>query len=179
MKKLLSVISRGNFIAAVIFLALGLFLVIAPDVAGSVICYLIAVALLLDGIRHVVCYFRGQYSETLAGYDLALGGSEILLGLFVLIRPALTLNILPILLGAALVVSGVIRLQRAFDLQRAGFPAWSTVLVLGAVVAILGLLMLINPFATSKLLLIFLGLSMIINAACLLWTAWCVRQLGS
>ena len=177
MKKLLAVVNRGNVIAALIFLVLGLFLVIAPEIGVSVICYLVAVALLLDGIRHIVSYFRGQASEALAGYDLALGGAEFLLGLFVLIRPATMTTLLPILLGAVLVVSGVIRLQRAFDLQRSGFPAWTTVLVLGAVVALLGLLMLINPFATSKLLLIFLGLSMIVNAVCLLWTAWCIRQL--
>ena len=179
MKELLAAVNRGNTVAALIFLVLGLFLIIFPEVSSSVLCYLVFAALLLDGLRHVICYFRGQPSEALAGYDLALGACEILLSLFVLIRSNVMLSLLPICLGAALVVSGVIRLQRAFDLHRAGFPAWRTVLILGAVVALLGLLMLINPFATSKLLLIFLGVAMVINAVCLLWTAWCVRQLDS
>ena len=177
MKELLAAMNRGNAAAALVFLVLGLFLLIFPDVSGQVLCYLIAALLLLDGARHVVCYFRGQLSEALSGYDLALGACELLLGLFVLIRPAVMLSLLPVFLGASLVVSGVIRLQRAFDLCRAGFGAWRTVLVLGTVVALLGLLMLIDPFATSRLLLIFLGLSLMINALCLLWTAWCIGQL--
>lgn len=179
MKELLAALNRGNTVAALIFLVLGLFLLIFPEVSGSVICYLIAAALLLDGVRHTICYFRDQLSEALAGYDLALGGCELLLGLFVLIRPAVMLKMLPVCLGLALLVSGVIRLQRAFDLRRAGFGPWRTVLILGATVAMLGLLMLIDPFSTAKVLLVFLGISMVINAVCLLWTAWCIRRLNS
>lgn len=179
MKKLLAAVSRANAVSALIFLILGLLLIIFPDQSVAVICYLIAAALILDGLRHVICYFRGQLSEALSGYDLALGGCEILLGLFALIRPATMLSLLPIFLGVALVVSGVIRLQRAFDLKRGGYGAWKTVLILGAVVAFLGLLMLINPFKTAKVLLVFLGISLVINAICMLWTAWCIRKLES
>ena len=178
MNKILSAINRGNTIAALIFLVLGLCLIIFPETSGTVICYVAAAALLLDGIRHVVCYFRGEMSEALSGYDLALGACEILLGLFILIRPAIMLTLLPLCLGAALLVSGVIRLQRAFDLHRAGFNAWKTVLIMGSLVALLGLLMLINPFGAAKVLMIMLGISMVINAICLLWTAWCIKQLN-
>ena len=177
MNQTLATLNRGNVIAALVFFVIGLFLIIFPEVSSSVLCYLIFAALLLDGLRHVICYFRGQLSEALAGYDLALGACEILLSLFVLIRQGVMLSLLPICLGAALVVSGVIRLQRAFDLHRAGFPAWRTLLILGGAVALLGLLMLINPFATSRLLLIFLGVAMVVNAGCLLWTAWCIRRI--
>ena len=177
MNKILSAINRGNVIAALLFLILGLCLIIFPETSGAVICYVAAAALLLDGIRHVVCYFRGEMSEALSGYDLALGACEILLGLFILIRPAIMLTLLPLCLGAALLISGVIRLQRAFDLHRAGFNAWKTVLIMGSLVALLGLLMLINPFGAAKVLMVMLGISMVINAICLLWTAWCIKQL--
>ena len=178
MKDVLSYLGRGSLAAALIYLVLGLCLIIFPDKSGAVICYVAAAALLLDGLRHVICYFRGELSEVLSGYDLALGVSEILLALFAFIRPATVLSLLPICLGAALVVSGVIRLQRAFDLKRAGYSAWRTIIVMGAVVALLGLLMLINPFATSKILLVFLGISMVINAICLLWTAITIHHLS-
>lgn len=177
MKEMLSALSRGNVVSALVFLVLGLLLIIFPEASVAIISYLIAAALILDGLRHVICYFRGQLSEALSGYDLALGGCEILLGLFALVRPTTMLSLLPIFLGATLVVSGAIRLQRAFDLQRAGHGAWKTVLILGAVVAVLGLLMLIDPFKTAKVLLVLLGISMVINAIALLWTAWCIRQL--
>ena len=178
MDKFLSLLSRGNLVAALIFLILGLCLIIFPEPSGAVICYLIAAALLLDGLRHVISYFRGELSETIHGYDLALGGTEILLALFALLRPNHMLSLLPICLGAALVVSGVIRLQRALDLRRGGVSAWQTVLIMGALVALLGLLMLINPFTSAKVLLICLGISMVINAVCLLLTGWLLRQIS-
>lgn len=178
MNKILSAISRSSVIAALIYLVLGLCLVIFPETSGSVICYIIAALLLLDGIRHIISYFSNSLSEVLGGYDLALGGVEVLLGVFVLIRPATMLSLLPICLGLALVISGVIRLQRSFDLKRAGAGSWKVVLILGALVAALGLLMLVNPFATAKVLMVVLGVSLMVDACCMLLTAWCLKQLS-
>lgn len=179
MSNLFDQTNRGQTLAAAAFLLFGLLLVCFPAAAGSVICYLLAAALVADAVRHIVHYVRDAVSLRLYRYDLALGVCEALLGLFIFIRPQLLLSFLPACLGLTLLVSGVVRLQRALDLRRAGFRAWTTILVLGLVVTALGALMLFNPFATAKTLLSFIGVSMLINAACLLWTGHCARKLLS
>ena len=57
-------------------------------------------------------------------FTLLFGVAASALGVFLLIKPDTVVSVLPILIGLFIVFDGVVRLQSAFDLKRAGFTAW-------------------------------------------------------
>lgn len=69
--------------------------------------------------------------------------------------------LLPVILGAAIVVSSFIKLCHAFELKRAGWGGWVSVLVLSLIGLVFGVLMLINPFKVATTVMILIGAGLV------------------
>ena len=83
------------------------------------------------------------------------------LALVLLLEAAGIAALLPVILGAAIVVSSFIKLCHAFELKRAGWNGWISVLVLALVGLAFGILMLINPFKVASTVMILIGAGLV------------------
>ena len=75
------------------------------------------------------------------------------------------IGFLPVVLGMLLLFGGAVKLQNAVDLARLRAPLWWVILVLAGLSAAAGVVVLLNPFATAELLLMFLGAALLIDGA--------------
>ena len=95
---------------------------------------------------------------------LFLGGLYILAGFATFQNPLLAAGLLTLLLGASLVVSGIVRIILAFSMKD-GAP-WIWVIISGVVALILGLMILARwPVSSLYALGIFLGIDLVIAGA--------------
>ncbi len=124
---------------AALCIVLGLLFILFPAVSAKLVCYILVGVLAIAGVRFLLLYFRSCL--------LSFFPSELLLGL--------------LMLALALVFSSFIKLCHAFELKRAGWNGWVSVLVLALVGLAFGILMLINPFKVASTVMILIGAGLV------------------
>ena len=146
--------------------ALGVVYLIAGFVAlGSVLSatvvsvFLVGIMMIIAGVAEVINAFevRGWGKFLLW---LLLGALYIIAGVVTFRNPLLAAAVLTLILGVALVASGIMRIILAFSVQREA--PWIWVLLSGAITLVLGALILARwPISSLYILGLFLGIDLI------------------
>ena len=146
--------------------ALGVVYAVAGVLAlGSVVTatvvsvYFIGIMMIVAGVAEVVSSFQiktwGRFL-----FWLLLGALYIVAGFVAFSNPLLTAAGLTLVLGAALFVSGLVRIFLGFGMKH-GTP-WIWVVISGAITLLLGLIILIHwPVSSLSVLGIFLGVDLL------------------
>ena len=158
--------------------ALGVVYVIVGLVAlGSVVTatvasvFVVGIMMVVAGVAEVVNAFQVKTWGKFLLW-LILGVLYIVAGFVTFENPLLAAAFLTLLLGAALLVSGIMRIVLAFSMK-AGMP-WIWVAVSGIVTLLLGLVILAHwPISSIYILGIFLGIDLIFAGA-----GWIALGLG-
>ena len=149
---------------AILTAVLGLVLLIWPSFSGSLICYGISAVVMIYGIYRIIDYFYHAPQDTMRKNGFATGIVLVAVALLMLINPDLILSLLPMLLGLLLVMGAAREIQIAVDLHRMGTKRWVSPLVAGVLQAILGVLILWDPFTTAIVMMRFIGAAVLIES---------------
>jgi len=164
--------------------ALGVISLIAGVIAlGSVVSATVAtvlvvgVMMIVAGVAEVINAFQiktwGRFL-----FWLALGILYIVAGFVAFENPLLTAAWLTLILGAALVASGVVRIFLGFSMQH-GSP-WIGVVVSGLVTLLLGFIILAHwPVSSLWTLGIFLGVDLVLAGASWIGVGMGLRRSGT
>jgi uncharacterized membrane protein HdeD (DUF308 family) len=163
--------------------ALGVVYVIAGVIAlGSVVMatiasvYVVGIMMLIAGVFEVINAFQvktwGRFF-----FWLILGALYIIAGFVAFDNPLLTAVWLTLILGAALVASGLVRIFLGFNMQ--GGTPWGWVVASGVITLLLGVIILIHwPFSSLYVLGIFLGVDLVFAGASWIGIGMGVRQMA-
>jgi uncharacterized membrane protein HdeD (DUF308 family) len=146
--------------------ALGAVYVIAGTVALGSVSMATEVSVLVVGIMMIVA----GVAEVISAFQvkgwgkfllwLALGVLYIIGGFFVFENPLLAAALMTLLLGVALVASGIMRIVLAFSVKH-GMP-WMLILLSGVITTLLGAVILAHwPVSSVYILGLFLGIDLI------------------
>lgn len=160
-RNLLKSVKTRLVLLSVAVIAVGVLFVLRPGTSGQLICYLVGGALCLAGVVRFIVYFLGDFRQSFGSFDLVRGTALVLCGGYILLRPELLYGILTTAFGLFLVVDGVLKLQYAIDLYRMKARGWWSVLAVALLMAVLGVVVLFNPFAAMVTLMTFLGCTLI------------------
>lgn len=157
-------ILRGQLVASMIYIALGLCLICMPVETVNIVCKLFfGITIIVAGLYHVVIYAMERMNATIL--DLFSGGILVVLGAFLFTNPQVVIKLLPVLLGAYVLVDSIWTLKSAFRLKKRGRGSWK-ILMLGSLVFVgLGIAMIVNPFQTVRYTVMFAGWVLLCNGA--------------
>lgn len=158
---------------SIVSVLVGVFLILKPDIASSIISYVIGGCFVFYGAVHILSYALIK-DDNFYQYDLAKGIITAGIGVFVILKPTLVASILPTLLGLAVLINGIFGLQSAMNMLRNSKSRWLTVFIPAIITIILGVLVLSNPFHWAKNLLIILGAFLVWNGVWNFWTHICL-----
>jgi uncharacterized membrane protein HdeD (DUF308 family) len=164
-------------------LALGIVYVIAGWIAlGSVVMATVAsvlivgVMMIVAGVAEIINAFQVKGWGSFLLWAL-LGALYIVAGFITFENPAFAAVLLTLLLGVALVASGIVRIILAFNMKRE--QPWIWLLVSSIVTLLLGLLILARwPVNSVYVLGIFLGIDLIIAGAGWIGLSLALRRRG-
>lgn len=164
MKKSIAIMSS-------IYIAIGLVLLIWPNITSKIISYIFAGMILVYGIVKVYTYIKTpiEYRSFFSKFDFLAGIVSIGIALFLFIKTEIVLSILPFLIGIYLVVNSIFGIQASIHLKIMNNKIWFTSLILSLVLTALGIVLVLNPFSAHMLLIRFIGLSLIVNAISDIW----------
>ena len=82
----LKIARNGYIVMAVIFCALGIFLMVNPTKAMKIICVLAGILFIADGIIKIIGYFSRDFYCLAFQFDLGFGILMIAIGILILVR---------------------------------------------------------------------------------------------
>ncbi len=149
-------------LSALCFIALGVFLLGWPELSRIWICRLLGAALLVTGGTYVISHFvKSKAAAVVFQYDLILGAVLAIVGIWLLTSPDLIVTFLQYILGAILVIHGLIDLQGALNLRAGGSSHWWPACLIALITLALGAIVIWNPFASINALLMLVGIALI------------------
>lgn len=149
-------------IRGVLALLLGI-LVFATPAATTllVLAVLFGVYALLDGVVALVSGVRTRGVGR--GWMIAGGIVSIIAGVIALVWPGITAMALLVVIAVWAILGGVSQVVHSFGLRRAGVGQWFWLLISGALLAILGLIMIFQPAAGALALVALIGAFLVVS----------------
>ena len=153
----------SKFASSLIYILMGLALIMKPSLVEDVFCYLLAGAAIIIGLIKLVSYMATKIETRIAEdtNGFAIGISLILLGLFVMMKTTMFIILVPFVLGFMIAFKGIEGIQNVLNLRKFGFGYQKGVMIVSLIITIFGIIVMVNPFSTMKVLLIMLGLGLL------------------
>lgn len=145
-------------------LALGVVLIVWPDVSALAVCIILGICCIGIGIVDIVRYIKLGLYGIFFRYDLILSICSILVGLLILVRSSSAVTFLPIAVGVYLIIGSVLCIQLAIELHQFHGGGWLLAMIWGIIGLVLAFMLLLDPFTGASALMIFAGISLVISA---------------
>ena len=146
---------------AALYIAMGLLLLIFPGASSTLFVWCLAGGAAMYGASHLWRYLQAKRTGTSQSGDLFLAILPAAFAAFALIWPEAVLSVLPLVLGSLLLVDGVGKLPLMLAAIRGKYPSMVPLILASAIPIILGILIVVNPFQTAKLVVAVFGISLV------------------
>jgi uncharacterized membrane protein HdeD (DUF308 family) len=155
----------SKFVTSLIYIVLGAALVMEPRLIEDMFSYLLAGSAIIIGLLKLISYLftkvETRIEENSNGF--ALGISLLILGCFVLMDSAMFIMLIPFVLGFMITFKGIEGIQNLLNLRKFGYGMNKGLLIVSLIIAGFGILVMINPFSTKKVLLAMLGIGLLVS----------------
>ncbi len=166
--------AKSSYVSlSLIMCALGMLLLLWPDLSISAIGIMTGCVLTVFGIIKLVGYFSKDLYRLAFEFDLALGLLMLVLGIVVLACPELAMGTLCVMLGVAIVTDGLFKIQMALDARRFGLGGWWLVMLLAVLTGLAGVTMIVSPVGGAVALTVLLGATLLTEGALNLCVSLC------
>ena len=153
---------NSSVLSLVIMLLAGFFFLIFPGGSILLAVRILGIVLILAGVISAA----GEISKKVDKSDIKLLCclGEILAGIIILAAPSFVSNALPFIAGLIIMALGVVDVVRAVQVLLETVDGWKTSVALAALTVIVGIVIMINPFGSMKLLVRVIGVILIYHA---------------
>ena len=159
--KTLKVAKTGCLVASALLIALGILIILWPDVSVSLVGIFAGVMLIALGMFKVMGYFSKDLYRLAFQYDLAFGLLLMVLGTLLLVRPDSAMYIVCLIVGISIAGDGLLKLQTGLEARKFGLTSWWLIVVLGVLAAVVGIITAFRPVEGAEVLMILMGVSLL------------------
>ena len=145
-------------IISIALFVLGLFLTIFPEVSQIIICRAVGIALCVWGVLRLMTYFRMSREDVFVSFGLVQGISLLAFGIFFVMRPEAIAVFFGTAIAIIIIIDGILKLQYAIESQR-----WWIEAIVAALMVVMGVVALFNPFGSSTVLMMFVGIVLMVE----------------
>ena len=157
-------------------LALGVVMIVWPDVSALAVCYILGVLCLAAGICQLTRYFSLGVAGLLFRFDLTLGIFSVLAGILLIVHPMGAAIFLPIAVSIYIFIGSIFAIQVSVEMRRLGFKNWWLSMLLGILSAVFAFFLMLDPFDGASALMIFAGVSLVISSVESLYSIGCISR---
>ena len=142
-------------IISIALFVLGLFLTIFPEVSQIIICRAVGIALCVWGVLRLMTYFRMSREDVFVSFGLVQGISLLAFGIFFVMRPEA--------IAVLIIIDGILKLQYAIEFYHMEAQRWWIEAIVAALMVVMGVVALFNPFGSSTVLMMFVGIVLMVE----------------
>lgn len=159
--------SLSGVAMSLVELIIGILLLVSPVGFTSGIIVAFGIVLMIMGIGSMVKYFHTEPEEAAVSQSLVKGLIELLAGAFCAFNShwfIATFPVLTLVYGVVILVTGITKLQWTVDIIRMKRSKWLWMAISAAISIVCGITVITNPFSTTAVLWMFIGISLIVDA---------------
>lgn len=150
------------FIAPILTIVIGIILIANSLETTVLICRIIGIILLMSGV-----FFTGSsllnMNSMMRKISIVPGLIQLILGLFIMIRPDKIVGMITIIIGIIVLVQSFGILEHGLETQMLGYKLWWGTAALAVTMAILGIIIIVNPFGAVSAAMKFTGVVLVIQ----------------
>lgn len=152
--------SITSIIFSLLFIVAGVFLLLKPETAINIVCYVLGLILISWGVVSIIQFFSDKDSTSYLSISFIFGAFVFIFGLIILIKPSIIASIIPLLLGVWMVINGVTKLSYSLSIYK---ESKKILPIIGALlIVIFGITLIFNPFEGAKGLVQIIGIALIV-----------------
>lgn len=163
MKKFMKRMKWDVIMTSFLYVALGIAVLVMPETMRMALGYLIGAFLIVAGAVSMIGYLLRDAHQNYFRNDFVYGLIEITIGIIVLYKIDVIVQLVSIILGVLVVASGCRKLQDVIDMKRMEYGNWIAMLVLAAVNVIFGVVLILNPSAVRTVIEQMIGIGLIVS----------------
>ena len=167
--------SKSYIFISALYVVLGVVLLAWPTLSVQMICYGLAVAMIVIGLSYGIMYFTKDNLEGFLQLDLVIGIICLAFGIFILLNPTFLSSVLPFAMGIILLLGAIVKIQSAFNMKKLRFKKWYLTLICALVIGALGAVLLWNPFKEEKYMILYIGICLILDGLTNLISLICIQ----
>ena len=156
-------LKKTKLIAGIVSAVLGGVLLFWPGLTMGLICQFVGAALGITGVLTAAVFFTQPKDSPFRAASLIAGIPLALLGLFIFLRPSFLIEFIPIVVGAIVLLDGIMNLLETFDLMKQKYSKWWVSLIFAALTIMMGILLIMRPFGVAKFVMQAIGVIMLYN----------------
>lgn len=161
--KILKEMKWDALLTGLLYIVLGIVALVIPETMEKALGYLIGVVLIVGGAVSMISYLLRDAHQNYYHNDFLHGLIGIAAGIVVLNRMEFIISLIPVLLGALILISGCSKLQDVIDMKRMEYGNWIAMLVFAVINVVFGILLVCNPWQWGLLLFRLLGVGLIFS----------------
>ena len=147
-------------IISIALFVLGLFLTIFPEVSQIIICRAVGIALCVWGVLRLMTYFRMSREDVFVSFGLVQGISLLAFGIFFVMRPEAIAVFFGTAIAIIIIIDGILKLQYAIEFYHMEAQRWWIEAIVAALMVVVALF---NPFGSSTVLMMFVGIVLMVE----------------
>jgi len=167
--------SKSYIFISALYVVLGIVLLAWPTLSVQMICYGLAVAMIVIGISYGIMYFTKDTLEGFLQMDLVIGIVCLAFGIFILLNPTFLSSVLPFAMGIILLLGAIVKIQSAFNMKKLRMKKWYLILICALVIGVLGAVLLCNPFGEERYMILYIGICLILDGLVNLVSLICIQ----
>jgi len=167
---------KRDIVGYLLLVALGCLLIFRPDFGSAAVATVLGwIAIAIGAIIVFVCLLSWP---VMGVPQLLTGIAAIAFGVFILLKPLMLASIFGVCVGIYLVFQGFGAILESLALRKLGYR-FSASLIIGLVMLALGVVLILAPMTSSRLVMMLLGISMVLcGGVRFLLRAWAARKLS-
>ena len=139
-----------SLLTALLTIIMGIVLLLLPNATNKVVGIIVGIIFLIEGINSVYKYFHREGAK-LYNLNLIFGVLYALLGVVIILYPFTVVEFVTVCLGIYMIINGASKVNYALWLKRGNEESWLITLATRILIAIVGILVIFNPFASLTL----------------------------
>ena len=151
---------------SILYIILGIPLLFFPTMSLTLFIWFLSGGLAIYGVSHLWRYLSGKKEGFYQTSDCIIGIIFLLLGLFCFLFAKAILSILPLILGIILLIDGIGKLPIFFEIKQQKIPLPKPIIFGTFLPLLFGIILIANPFSTVKFVIMFFGVSLILDGGC-------------
>ena len=149
MESYIKKLGTNSMLISALLIIFSVFLIFNPVETLNFLIIAFGVILVINGLMHIISYFSIKNDFRAFSFELVQGIVSIIIGFVFIMRTEEASMLLPLILGAWIIIESIMKFQLAFNLRDVPNSHWVMMLVFSIITAALGIVILLNPFSTT------------------------------
>ena len=148
-------------IVGLIFVVTGLYTFTAPEGTYLTLAFIFSISFLVSGLSDIVFSISNRNEVENWGWTLVFGLLTFLIGIVLVIHPAISVTTLPLYVGFVVLFRSIAAISYSLDLKNYGVSQWGRLMILGVLGVIFSFILIWNPLFGGLTIVIWTGIALI------------------